>query len=97
MDVDLLKKDMYKDEIYCKKLLFNMIWNEEIPIPARVLEWRCVESKVDSERFHYGRFTIFPFRSGQANTLGIVVRRALLGGVKRTCITHAKSEKVTHE
>jgi DNA-directed RNA polymerase subunit alpha len=75
----------------------NMIWNEKITISARELHWRCVESKVDSEHFHYGRFTISPFRSGQANTLGIVVRRALLGGVKGTCITHAKSEKVTHE
>jgi hypothetical protein len=54
MDVDLLKKDMYKDKIYCKKFLFNMIWNEEIPISAKVLQWRCVESKVDSECFHYG-------------------------------------------
>jgi hypothetical protein len=32
MDVDLLKKDVYKDEIYCKELLLNMIRNEEIPV-----------------------------------------------------------------
>jgi DNA-directed RNA polymerase subunit alpha len=97
MDVDLLKKDVYKDEIYCKKFLLNMIWNEEIPISAKVLQWRCVESKVDNECFHYGWFTISPFRSGQTNTVGIVVRKALLGGVKGTCITHAKSKKATHE
>jgi len=97
MDVDLLKKDVYKDEIYCKELLLNMIRNEEVPVSARVLQWRCVESKVDSERLHYGRFAISPFRSGQANTVGIAVRRALLGGVEGTCITRAKFEKVTHE
>jgi DNA-directed RNA polymerase subunit alpha len=34
---------------------------------------------------------------GQANTVGIAVRIALLGGVEGTCITRAKSEKVTHE
>jgi len=69
MDVDLLKKDMYKDEIYSKELLLNMIRNEEVLVSARVLQWRCVESKVDSERLHYGRFAISPFRSGQANTV----------------------------
>jgi hypothetical protein len=53
--------------------------------------------KVDSERLHYGRFAISPFRSGQANTVGIALRIALLGGVEGTCITRAKSEKVTHE
>nr|AND48301.1 alpha subunit of RNA polymerase [Eosphagnum rigescens] len=75
-----------------------MIRNEEeVPVSARVLQWRCVESKVDSERLRYGRFAISPFRSGQANTVGIAVRRALLGGVEGTCITHAKFEKVTHE
>jgi DNA-directed RNA polymerase subunit alpha len=75
----------------------NMIRNEEVPVSARVLQWRCVESKVDSERLHHGRFAISPFRSGQANIVGIDVRRALLGGVEGTCITRAKSEKVTHK
>jgi DNA-directed RNA polymerase subunit alpha len=84
MDVDLLKKDVYKDEIYCKELLLNMIRNEEVPVSARILQWRCVESKVDSERLHCGRFAISPFRSGQTNIIG-------------TCITRVKSEKVMHE
>jgi hypothetical protein len=82
MDVDLLKKDVYKDEIYCKELLLNMIQDEEVPVFARVLYWRCVESKVDSECLHYGRISISPLRSGQAKTVGIVMHRALLKGVE---------------
>ncbi len=70
--------------IVCTLILLNMIQNEEVPISARVLQWRCVESKVDSECLHYGRFAISPFRSGQANIIGIVMRRTLLGGVKGT-------------
>ena len=73
-----------------------MIQNE-IPISAQVLQWRCVESKVDSERLHYSRFAISPFRCGQANTVGIAMRRALLGEIEGTCITCAKFKKVTHE
>ncbi|MCD9639072.1 hypothetical protein HAX54_023355 [Datura stramonium] len=34
---------------------------------------------------------------GQANTIGIAMRRDLLGEIKGTCITHVKSEKVPHE
>ncbi|OAY74439.1 DNA-directed RNA polymerase subunit alpha [Ananas comosus] len=36
-------------------------------------------------------------RSGQADTIGIAMRRALLGEIEGTCITRAKSEKVPHE
>nr|YP_010613801.1 RNA polymerase alpha subunit [Andreaea regularis]WAS08547.1 RNA polymerase alpha subunit [Andreaea regularis] len=73
-----------------------MIQNE-ISISAQILQWRCVESKVDSERLHYSRFAISPFRCGQANTVGIAMRRALLGEIEGTCITCAKFKKVTHE
>ncbi|XP_049355208.1 30S ribosomal protein S11, chloroplastic-like [Solanum verrucosum] len=34
---------------------------------------------------------------GQADTIGIAMRRALLGKIKGTCITRVKSEKVPHE
>jgi len=34
---------------------------------------------------------------GQADTIGIAMRRALLGEIEGTCITRAKSEKVPHE
>ncbi|THG22308.1 hypothetical protein TEA_002858 [Camellia sinensis var. sinensis] len=36
-------------------------------------------------------------RSGQADAIGIVMRRALLGEIEGTCITRAKSEKIPHE
>ncbi|KAK8663016.1 hypothetical protein V6N13_024897 [Hibiscus sabdariffa] len=36
-------------------------------------------------------------RSGQADTIGIAKRRALLGEIEGTCITRAKSEKIPHE
>ncbi|KVI11154.1 DNA-directed RNA polymerase, insert domain-containing protein [Cynara cardunculus var. scolymus] len=35
--------------------------------------------------------------NGQANTIGITMRRDLLGEIEGTCITHAKSEKISHE
>lgn len=73
-----------------------MIQNE-ISVSAQALQWRCVESKVDSERLHYSRFAISPFRCGQANTVGIAMRRALLGEIEGTCITCAIFKKVTHE
>jgi DNA-directed RNA polymerase subunit alpha len=34
---------------------------------------------------------------GQADTIGIAIRRALLGEIEGTCITRAKSEKIPHE
>ncbi|OMP10511.1 hypothetical protein CCACVL1_00914 [Corchorus capsularis] len=34
---------------------------------------------------------------GQADTIGIAMRRALLGEIEGTCITRAKSEKIRHE
>nr|YP_009863086.1 RNA polymerase alpha subunit [Anthoceros agrestis]QKD76541.1 RNA polymerase alpha subunit [Anthoceros agrestis] len=73
-----------------------MIQNE-IPIPAEALQWKCIESKIDSERLHYGCFAIPPLRPGQANTVGIAIRRASLGEIEGTCITYVKFEKVTHE
>nr|UOU95865.1 RNA polymerase alpha subunit [Gaultheria leucocarpa var. yunnanensis]UOU95956.1 RNA polymerase alpha subunit [Gaultheria leucocarpa var. yunnanensis]UOU96047.1 RNA polymerase alpha subunit [Gaultheria leucocarpa var. yunnanensis]UOU96157.1 RNA polymerase alpha subunit [Gaultheria leucocarpa var. yunnanensis]UOU96248.1 RNA polymerase alpha subunit [Gaultheria leucocarpa var. yunnanensis] len=63
----------------------------------RRLQWKCVESRVDSKRLYYGRFILFPLRKGEAETIGIAMRRALLGEIEGTCITHAKFEKVTHE
>nr|YP_009531731.1 alpha subunit of RNA polymerase [Leiosporoceros dussii]AXZ70934.1 alpha subunit of RNA polymerase [Leiosporoceros dussii] len=73
-----------------------MIQNE-VPIPAEALQWKCIEYKIDSERLHYGRFAISPLRPGQANTVGIAIRRALLGEIEGTSITYAKFERVTHE
>ena len=63
----------------------------------RRLQWKCVELRIDSKRLYYGRFILFPLRKGEAETIGIAMRRALLGEIEGTCITHAKFEKVTHE
>nr|WRK68051.1 RNA polymerase alpha subunit [Phylloglossum drummondii] len=68
-----------------------------IPPTGRPPVWRCVESKVESERLLYSRFVLSPLKVGQANTIGLVMRRALLGEVKGTCITCARFENITHE
>nr|AYP33876.1 RNA polymerase alpha subunit [Marantochloa leucantha] len=70
---------------------------EEVVGSTRTLQWRCVESRVDSKRLYYGRFILSPLMKGQADTIGIAMRRALLGEIEGTCITRAKSEKVSHE
>lgn len=70
---------------------------EEVAGSTRTLQWRCVESRVDSKRLYYGRFILSPLMKGQADTIGIAMRRALLGEIEGTCITRAKSEKVPHE
>nr|YP_010724987.1 RNA polymerase alpha subunit [Witsenia maura]WDW32200.1 RNA polymerase alpha subunit [Witsenia maura] len=70
---------------------------EELAGSTRTLQWKCVESRVDSKRLYYGRFILSPLMKGQADTIGIAMRRALLGEIEGTCITHAKSEKVSHE
>nr|YP_010724557.1 RNA polymerase alpha subunit [Patersonia fragilis]WDW31684.1 RNA polymerase alpha subunit [Patersonia fragilis] len=70
---------------------------EELTGSTRTLQWKCVESRVDSKRLYYGRFILSPLMKGQADTIGIAMRRALLGEIEGTCITRAKSEKVPHE
>nr|YP_009192994.1 RNA polymerase alpha subunit [Curcuma flaviflora]ALP83578.1 RNA polymerase alpha subunit [Curcuma flaviflora]QWY24781.1 RNA polymerase alpha subunit [Boesenbergia kingii] len=70
---------------------------EEVVGSTRTLQWRCIESRIDSNRLYYGRFILCPLMKGQADTMGIAVRRALLGEIEGTCITCAKSEKVSHE
>jgi DNA-directed RNA polymerase subunit alpha len=70
---------------------------EKVRVATRTLQWKCVESKVDSKRFYYGRFILSPLMKGQADTIGIVMRRALLGEIEGTCITRAKSDKIPHE
>nr|YP_011026380.1 RNA polymerase alpha subunit [Dudleya farinosa]WQN00375.1 RNA polymerase alpha subunit [Dudleya farinosa] len=70
---------------------------EKVTVSTRTLEWKCVESRADSKRLYYGRFILSPLRKGQADTIGIAMRRALLGEIEGTCITRAKSEKIPHE
>nr|AYW12089.1 RNA polymerase alpha subunit [Burmannia disticha] len=69
----------------------------EVVESIRTLQWKCVESRVDSKRLYYGRFILSPLMKGQADTIGIAMRRALLGEIDGTCITQAKSENVPHE
>ncbi|KAB2067930.1 hypothetical protein ES319_A09G261700v1 [Gossypium barbadense] len=57
---------------------------------------KCVETRIDSKRIYYGRFILSPLMKDQADTVGIVMRRALLGELEGTCITRAKSEKIPH-
>uniref|UniRef100_A0AAU6QCG6 DNA-directed RNA polymerase subunit alpha n=1 Tax=Komaroffia diversifolia TaxID=555468 RepID=A0AAU6QCG6_9MAGN len=69
----------------------------EVAGSTRTLQWKCVESRADSKRLYYGRFIMSPLMKGQADTIGIAMRRALLGEIEGTCITRAKSEKIPHE
>nr|YP_010028446.1 RNA polymerase alpha subunit [Ventilago leiocarpa]QOS48807.1 RNA polymerase alpha subunit [Ventilago leiocarpa]WPN87739.1 RNA polymerase alpha subunit [Ventilago leiocarpa] len=71
--------------------------HEKITVSTQTLQWKCVESRVDSKRLYYGRFILAPLMKGQADTIGIAMRRALLGEIEGTCITRAKSEKIPHE
>nr|YP_010379018.1 RNA polymerase alpha subunit [Astragalus americanus]UCS40007.1 RNA polymerase alpha subunit [Astragalus americanus] len=70
---------------------------EKLKVSTRTLQWKCVESRVDSKHLYYGRFILSPLMKGQADTIGIAMRRILLGEIEGTCITRAKSEKIPHE
>nr|QGQ56184.1 RNA polymerase alpha subunit [Monimopetalum chinense] len=70
---------------------------EKVKVSTRTLQWKCVESRTDSKRLFYGRFILSPLMKGQADTIGIAMRRALLGEIEGTSITRAKSEKIPHE
>nr|QJE70817.1 RNA polymerase alpha subunit [Chamaecyparis obtusa]BCB64027.1 RNA polymerase alpha chain [Chamaecyparis obtusa var. formosana]BCB64857.1 RNA polymerase alpha chain [Chamaecyparis obtusa var. obtusa]BCB64110.1 RNA polymerase alpha chain [Chamaecyparis obtusa var. formosana]BCB64193.1 RNA polymerase alpha chain [Chamaecyparis obtusa var. formosana] len=69
----------------------------EISVSIKIPELKCVESRTESKRFHYGRFTLSPLRKGQANTIGSAIRRVLLGEVEGTCITRAKFHNISNE
>nr|YP_010224158.1 RNA polymerase alpha subunit [Artocarpus altilis]UCS08074.1 RNA polymerase alpha subunit [Artocarpus altilis] len=70
---------------------------EKVTVSNRPLQWKCVESRANNKRLYYGRFLLAPLMKGQADTIGIAMRRALLGEIEGTCITRAKSEKIPHE
>ena len=70
---------------------------EKVTVSTRTLQWKCVESRTDSKRLYYGRFILSPLMKGQADTIGIAIRRALLREIEGTCITRVKSEKAPHE
>jgi DNA-directed RNA polymerase subunit alpha len=62
-----------------------------------IIKWKCLESKIESQRVHYGRFVIAPLHRGQANTLGVILRRTLLADLEGICITSVKFENIKHE
>nr|YP_009557498.1 RNA polymerase alpha subunit [Lophiocarpus tenuissimus]QBC72295.1 RNA polymerase alpha subunit [Lophiocarpus tenuissimus] len=70
---------------------------DKIRVSTQTLRWKCVESRTDSKCLYYGRFILSPLMKGQADTIGIAMRRALLGEIEGTCITRAKSGKIPHE
>jgi len=70
---------------------------EKVKVSTRTIQWKCVESRVDSKRLYFGHFILSPLMKGQADTIGIAMRRILLREIEGTCITHAKSEKIPHE
>uniref|UniRef100_A0AB39U2U4 DNA-directed RNA polymerase subunit alpha n=1 Tax=Ophioglossum hongii TaxID=3238578 RepID=A0AB39U2U4_9MONI len=96
MGVDLPRRNVYNSLIHCIHEILFMI-HDETPVPARILQWKCIESRVESKRLHYGRFAASPLCKGQASTVGIALRRALLGEVEGASITYAKSKGVIHE
>nr|YP_009581812.1 RNA polymerase alpha subunit [Isopyrum manshuricum]QBK50223.1 RNA polymerase alpha subunit [Isopyrum manshuricum] len=69
---------------------------EEVDGPTGPLQWECVDTKV-SKCLYYGRFMMSPLMKGQGDTIGIAMRRALLGEIEGTCITRVKSEKIPQE
>nr|YP_009547326.1 RNA polymerase alpha subunit [Adiantum tricholepis]AYW14982.1 RNA polymerase alpha subunit [Adiantum tricholepis] len=69
----------------------------ETSTSTQVIQWKCLESKTEGKRLHYGRFVVSPFRRGQASTVGIAMRRALLQEIGGTSITRAKFCGVMHE
>ncbi|KAL2905050.1 DNA-directed RNA polymerase subunit alpha [Bienertia sinuspersici] len=70
---------------------------EKIRVFTRTLQCKCVESRTDSKCLYYGCFILSPLMKGQADTISIAMRRALLGEIEGTCITRAKIDKLPHE
>nr|YP_009548436.1 RNA polymerase alpha subunit [Pityrogramma trifoliata]AYW15257.1 RNA polymerase alpha subunit [Pityrogramma trifoliata] len=70
---------------------------DERSISTQAIQWKCLDSKKESKRLHYGRFLLSSFKRGQASTVGIAMRRALLQEVAGTSITRAKFHGVVHE
>nr|QVX31677.1 RNA polymerase alpha subunit [Goniophlebium amoenum] len=69
----------------------------EKSICTQAIQLKCIESRIENKRLHYGRFLVSPFRRGQASTVGIAMRRALLGEIRGTSITCARFHGVVHE
>lgn len=68
---------------------------EKVKVSTRTLQWKCVESRVDSKRLYYGRFILSPLRKGQADTIGIAMRRILLGEIEEH-VSHVQNLRKYH-
>nr|YP_009424152.1 RNA polymerase a-subunit [Schizaea pectinata]APT66080.1 RNA polymerase a-subunit [Schizaea pectinata] len=66
-------------------------------ISTQGIQCRCVESKIETDRPHHGRPAISPFQKGQASTVGVAMRKALLGEIEGTGVTCAKSGEIKCE
>ena len=42
----------------------------------QAIQRKCVEFRTEIKRLYHGRFVVSPFEKGQANTVGIAMRRA---------------------
>nr|YP_010616264.1 RNA polymerase alpha subunit [Elaphoglossum yoshinagae]WAU47636.1 RNA polymerase alpha subunit [Elaphoglossum yoshinagae] len=69
----------------------------ETSISTQPIKVKCVESKTENRRLHYGRFIVSPFKRGQVSTVGIAMRKASLEEVQGTSITRARFQGVVHE
>nr|YP_010988870.1 RNA polymerase alpha subunit [Dryopteris podophylla]WOR84706.1 RNA polymerase alpha subunit [Dryopteris podophylla] len=69
----------------------------ETSTSTQAIQWKCVESKTENKRLHYGRFVVSPFKRGQVSTVGIAMRKASLEEVRGTGITCARFHGVAHE
>lgn len=57
----------------------------------------CIESKIDPDQNHYGRFIIEPLEIGQGITLGNALRRTLLSDLSGFAVTGARINNLKHE
>nr|YP_009547588.1 RNA polymerase alpha subunit [Vaginularia trichoidea]AYW16105.1 RNA polymerase alpha subunit [Vaginularia trichoidea] len=73
------------------------MFKNEISTYTQAIQLKCIELRTESERLQYGRFAVSPFDKGQASTVGIAMRRALLQEIKGTSITFAKFNDIVHE
>ena len=70
---------------------------DKIKVSTQRLQWKCIDSRREGQCVYYGRFILSPLMKGQADTIGITMRRVLLGEMEGTSITRVKFDKITHE
>lgn len=57
----------------------------------------CIESSIDDDQGHFGRFVIEPLERSQGITVGNALRRVLLSNLEGTAITAVRIAGATHE